>query len=160
MKNKIIISILAIFIIGGCLAAVYAESAQIGSFNFDVPSGYSISDSSNSKVVLDGPNNKEIIVTTDLVDKASITKYMEGEGFKFTTTSSGEATVYDSDGSTKGSYSYDAYSYSKGAESATAYVLNKNGVDFTVIYIDPSGNSGGFVMDLDVSESVQDIMFG
>lgn len=160
MKNKTIISILAIFIVVGCLATVYAESAQIGSFNFDVPSGFKITESNNNDVVLDG-NNKEITVTTDKVDQASITKYLESKGFKYDSTFSGNSTTYNYGGSTptSSSYSYVAITFSKGSETATAYLLNKDGVDFAVIVINHFG-SDGFSIDDDASSIIDDIMFG
>ncbi len=158
MKNKIIISILAIFIVGCGLATVYAEDAHVGSFDFDVPAGFTIKESNSSNVVLEG-NNKEIIVTTDCTDQASITKYMSDKGFRYTTSGSGNVTTYDKDGSQDSSYSYVSYTFSKGSESANAFVVNKNGVDFTVIIIDHSGSSSNsFMMDSDVSTIINDIM--
>ena len=94
MKNKTIISILAIFIIVGCLAAVYAEEAHVGSFDFNVPSGFKITESDTNNVVLEG-NNKEITVTIDKVDQGSITKYLQSKGFKYDSTLSGNSTVYN-----------------------------------------------------------------
>ena len=158
MKNKIIISILAIFIIGCGLATVYAEDAHIGSFDFDVPDGFTIKESNSSQVVLQG-NNKEIIVTTECTDQPSITKYMDDKGFKYTTSGSGNVTTYDRDGSQQNGYSYTSYSFTKGSESANAFVVNKKGVTFTVIVIDHSGsNSNSFIMDSDVSSIIRDIM--
>ena len=160
MKNKIIISTLAIFIMACCLAAVYAEEAHLGSFNFNVPDGLKITDSSSSNVFLEG-NGKEIIVTTEYTDLGSITKYLKDKGFQYGASFSGESSTVSANGSSKGSYSYDTYSFSKGSESANGYVLNKNGVNFAVIVIDHSGSSStpGFVMDVDVSRIINDIMF-
>lgn len=158
MKNKIIILILAIFIVGCGLATVYAEDAHIGSFDFDVPDGYTIKESTSSKVVLEG-NNKEIIVTTECTDQPSIVKFLDDKGFQYTTSGSGNVTTYDRDGSQENGYSYKSFSFIKGSESATAFVVNKNGVDFTVIVIDHSGsNSNSFVMDMDASKIINDIM--
>ena len=157
MKNKIIISILAIFVIGGCMAAVYAEEAHLGSLEFDVPSGFTISESSSSNVILNS-STKDIIVTTEHTDQASVTKFLQAKGFTYTTSMSGNSTVYDKDGSTEGSYSYVAYSFAKGSEKATAYILNKNGVDFSVIIIDSSPTGSSLMMDTDVSSILKDIM--
>lgn len=158
MKNKIIILILVIFIVGCGLATVYAEDAHIGSFDFDVPAGFTIKESNSSNIVLEG-NNKEIIVTTDCSDQPSITKYLEGKGFKFTTSGSGNTTTYDKDGSVDNAYSYLSYTFSKGSENANAFLLEKNSVKFTVIVIDHSGSSSdSFVMDMDASTIINDIM--
>lgn len=160
MKNKTIISILAIFIIVGCLAAVYAEEAHVGSFDFNVPSGFKITESDTNNVVLEG-NNKEITVTIDKVDQGSITKYLQSKGFKYDSTLSGNSTVYNYGGSapTENSYSYVAISFSKGSETAIAYMLNKDGVNFAVILIDHSGGDT-FGIDNDASLIINDIMFG
>ena len=160
MKNKFIISILAVFIIAGCLAAVYAETAQINSFDFDVPNGFKVSDSSSSKVVLNS-TSKDIIVTTDIVDQSSITSYMQAKGFTYTTSIVGNSTVTSaSDSSAPGTYSYVGYTYKKGTQEATAFVINKDGVDIAVIVINRSPTSSGMIMDTDASSIMSDIMLG
>lgn len=160
MKKKIIISILAIFLIAGCLAAVYAENAHIGSFSFDVPNGFKVSESSNSKVVLNS-SSKDIIVTTDFVEQSSISDYLQSKGFTYTTTIVGNSTVTSaSNSSAPGFYSYVGYSFNKGTETATAFVINKNGVDIAVIVINHSPSSSGMMMDRDASIIMNKIMLG
>ena len=159
MKNKIIISILTIFVIGACLAAVYAEEAHVGSLNFDVPSGFTISESTGSNVILNS-SSKDIIITTEYADQAAVTKYLGAKGFKYTTSMSGNSTVTGRDGSSGGSYSFVGYSFAKGSEKATAYILNKDGIDFSVIVIDRSSTGSSLIMDTDVSSILKDIMLG
>lgn len=128
MKNKIIIITLAIFIVSVSMSSVFAEEARIGTRQFDVPNGYTISEN-GPDIVLTG-NNQEITVTNTNMGHINVKTQMESEGYTYVSSSNEQ----------KSSLFCEIMHFEKGNVHADAYVLSGPGAEFTIIAIDYSGN--------------------
>ena len=158
MKNKTILALFAIFLIACSVSAVQAEQGSLGNIKFNVPDDYKISESNDTTVIMKN-DQKQIIVSTVLTDSDSLNNYMEGQGFKYDNTMSGNMTVSGND--LNGKFSFVSLSYTKDKGCGIAYLLNKDGTQVSVIGIDNDADSdsiGSMDIESDVKEVAQEVM--
>lgn len=144
MNNKTFLALIAIFVIAGSMAAVFAADATLGDLKFEVPDGYKIANSNDTAVELTN-DQKTIIVTTNVTGNDAVNAFLTAKGFKFNETTKGNQTVTGNQLS--GKFTYDENTYSKDKGFATAYLLQKDNKPITIIGIDndfdADGNFGG-----------------
>ncbi|WP_296797407.1 hypothetical protein [uncultured Methanobrevibacter sp.] len=153
MKNKTFVALIAFFLVAAGAAAVYAESAHVGSFNFDVPNDFKVKETNDTTVVLQN-DKKEIIITSKIVGKDAVNSYLSGQGFKFNETINGTKDVKGT--GLNGHYSYTADTFSKDKGYAIAYLLTDKNV--SVIAIDNDFNSDDNFDSSDLSNAVGGIV--
>lgn len=156
MKYKSIFAFLAVLLIAVSVASVYAESVNLGPFNFDVPDDFKVTKTNDTSIVLEH-DHEQIIVTTEIVGQDAVNSYLEGQGF-FTGQSTHGTMRVDGTGPT-GTYEYDSTTYSKNHGYAVAYFLNRDGNTVTVIGIDNDfDNDGGDSEPDDLTSAVGDVV--
>ena len=121
-ENKKYSGVVCYFLIACSLSAVYAEQASLGNIKFNVPDDYKISESNDTTVIMKD-DEKQIIVSTVLTDNNALNSYLEGQGFKFDNTMTGNLTVSGND--LNGKFSFVSISYNKDKGCAIAYLLNR-----------------------------------
>ena len=151
MRSKYLIALLAIFIVAGSIAAIYAADASIGNSKFEVPNGYKVTNVNETGVLLTN-GDKEILVATDIVGNDSINSFFSSKGFKFHETLKGTEKVKGND--LNGEYSYTANTYTKDKGYGIAYMLVKDNKNITVIGIDNNFDDGDNYEMSEVNEPV------
>ncbi len=153
MNNKIFVALIAFFLIAAGAVAVYAESAHVGSFNFDTPNDFKIKQTNDTSVILQN-DKKEIIVSSSIVGKDAVKSYLSGQGFKFNETVNGTKDVKGT--GLNGHYTYTADTYSKDKGYAIAYLLTDKNV--SVIAIDNNFDSDDAFAKGDLTNAAESIV--
>lgn len=154
MKNKTILTLFAIFLIAGSVAAVCAADASLGNLKFAVPDDYKVTDSNATSVHLTN-DKKEILITTDIVGNDSVNSYLSSKGFKCNDTQTGNTSVKGTE--LNGQFSFISNTYSKDKGYATAYFLNKDNKNITVIGIDNDFDSKDAFATNDLDKTVEEV---
>lgn len=153
MKNKTFVALIAFFLIAAGAAAVYAESAHIGAFNFDVPNDFKVKEANDTSVIMQN-DKKEIIISSNIVGKDAVNSYLSAQGFKFNETINGTKDVKGT--GLNGHYNYNADTFSKDKGYAIAYLLTDKNV--SVIAIDNDFDSDDTFASSDLSSAVEGIV--
>ena len=138
MNKKLLLALLAIFLIAGSMVAVFGEDATLGDLKFEVPDDYKISETNDTTVVLkDG--DKTIIISTEIIGDDAIDAFLAAKGYKLNETLSGNSTHTGT--GLNGQYSYDESTFIKDKGFSVAYLLIKDNKPISVIGIDDDFDS-------------------
>ena len=153
MNKKLLLALLAIFLIAGSMVAVFAEDATLGDLKFEIPDDYKVSQTNDTAVVLKD-DHKTIIVSTEITGDDAINSFLTAKGYKLNETLSGNVSHTGTD--LNGQYNYDSSTFSKDKGFSVAYLLNKDNKPISIIGIDDDFDSD-FDSDNELKDAVEKV---
>ncbi|MBR0270491.1 MAG: hypothetical protein IJQ68_00625 [Methanobrevibacter sp.] len=133
MKNKTILSLMAIFLVLGSAAFAYAQEVNYDGFDLQfADDDFKVNQTNNTSVVLRN-GGEQIIITSEITGNDSVNSFLSAQGFNFTQSTHVETKVSSTQ---SGSFEYELNEYAKDKGAASAFFLNKNDKNYTVIVMD------------------------
>ena len=146
------------FVLTASVAAIYAETASVGSLSFEVPDGITVVNTTDTQITMRNTDGDEIVIDDELSSGVSAGDYLESHGYSYDSSFSVDRTSYGADGSDASSYSYTIEQYS-GNGYAFLYVFDVDGEEHTIIaYTDTLDDTSATAMLGDQVDGADDIM--
>lgn len=157
LKNKSMFAILAVFLLAMSVAAIYAETATVGSLSFEVPDDLTVASTTDSELTLKNSDGDEIVIDDTLDSKNAASDYLGSHGYSYDSSFTVDRTSYGADGSPGTSYSYTIDQYS-GNGYAFLYSFDVDGEEHTIIAYTDSLDDASASMMIEGVDGVDDLM--
>ncbi|WP_407381876.1 hypothetical protein [Methanobrevibacter sp.] len=133
MKNKTILSLMAIFLVLGSAAFAYAQEVNYDGFGLQfADDDFKVNQTNNTSVVLQN-EEEQIIITSEITGNDSVNSFLGNQGFNLTESTHVETKISSTQSA---SFGYELNKYVKNHGAASAFFLNKNDKNYTVIVMD------------------------